>query len=258
MPSGLGVLARCRAASRAALPGARYEDRPESRETNGLRRERSDPRLVAAIAPRQDAGEPRARRATHSRGLGVLARCRAASRAALPGARYKDRPESRETNGLRRERSDPRLVAAIAPRQDAGEPRARRATHSRGLGVLARCRAASRAALPGARYEDRPESRETNGLRREMRVLRGVAAIAPRQDAGEPRARRATHRTRDPRNARPASRNYCPLVAWMKFATSLWNFSRDFIRRYTMCPASYVAYEMFFRYSAGRSRWFMV
>ncbi len=209
----VGRLVRCRVASRATLPRASYDDPPEKRDTNGLHRERSDPRGVVAIAPRQDAGEPRARRATHfpathlwvgrpvrcrvAQWVGRPVRCRVASRATLLQASYDALPEKRDTNRPRRERSDPRGVVAIAPRQDAGEPRARRATHFPAthmwVGRLVRCRVASRATLLQASYDDPPEKRDTNGLHRERSDPRGVVAIAPRQDAGEPRARRATH-----------------------------------------------------------------
>ncbi len=62
------------------------------------------------------------------------------------------------------------------------------------VGRPVRCRVASRAALPGAKREDRPAREETDGPRARGAMCLFVEAIAPRQDAGEPRARRATHR----------------------------------------------------------------
>ncbi len=168
--------------------------------------------MVDAIAPRQDAGEPRARRATHfrathSKWVGRPVRCRVESRATLLRAGYDDPPENRGANGPQCERNDSRVVAAIAPRQDAGEPRARRATHFRAthgggldvpsdaqwVGRLVRCRVESRATLLREGYDDPPGNRGANGPQSERNDPRVVAAIAPRQDAGERRARRATH-----------------------------------------------------------------
>ncbi len=211
----VGRLVRCRAASRAALFRDETCDLPQDRHPNSLQREKSDSRLIHAIAPRHDAGEPRAGRTTHCSGLDVPSdagrlwvgrpvRCRAASRAALFRDETRDLPEDRDPNSLQREKSDSRFIHAIAPRHDAEEPRAGRTTHCSGLDVpsdagrlwvgrLVRCRAASRAALFRDETRDLPEDRHPNSLQREKYDSRLIHAIAPRHDAGEPRAGRTTH-----------------------------------------------------------------
>ncbi len=137
---------------------ASYDDPPQSGDTNSPQRERIDSRVVDAIAPRHDAGEPRAGRATHL-WVGRPVRCPVGWTSRPMQGGVPRRPATGRVTMIlpraetrlppQRERNDSRVVDAIAPRHDAGEPRARRATHL-WVGRLVRCRAASRAALlPG-------------------------------------------------------------------------------------------------------------
>ncbi len=274
----VGRPVRCRAASRAALSVASCDDSPERRDTNSPRRERNDFCGVDAIAPRQDAGEPRARRATHYSGLDVPSDagrrpappCPSQVTTILPRGGTRSYGPARETisvaltpslpgrmpGSLARDARPtcgwrlwvgrpvrcrrrpappcPRQVATILPRGGTRSYGPARETISVALtpslpgrmpGSLARdarptcgwrlwvgrpvrCRAASRAALSVASYEDSPERRDTNFPRRERNDFRGVDAIAPRQDAGEPRARRATHYARPTIRDPPCGTHY--------------------------------------------------
>ncbi len=204
----VGPPVRCRAASRAALPRASYEDGPEYRDTNRPHRERNETRFVQDIAPRQDAGEPRAGCATHrckvESGLDVSSdagrrpapHCPAQVTRIVPS---RERRTDHIAGGTVRVSLRPslpgRMPGSLA--QDA-RPTVRDPPW---VGRLVRCRAASRAALPRASYDNGPEYRDTNRPHRGRNGTRFVEDIAPRQDAGEPRAGCATH------DARPTVRD---------------------------------------------------
>ncbi len=197
----VGRLVRCRWRPAPPCSRASYDDPPQSGGTNSPQRERIDSRVVDAIAPRQDAGAPRARRATHL-WVGRPVRCPVG---------WTSRPMQ---GGVSR-RPAPGRVTMILPRAETRTPHSARGPIRVSLtpslpgtmpGSLARdarptcgldvsSDAERRPAPPCSRasYDDPPQGGDTNSPQRERTDSRVVDAIAPRHDAGEPRAGRATH-----------------------------------------------------------------
>ncbi len=131
--------------------------------------------------------------------VGRLVRCRAASRAAL--LRCEMRGSSREsrdrTHHIARATICVSLTPSLPGRMPGSLARDARPTWS-GLDVPSD--AGRRPAPPcyGQGTTVVPRVERPNAPHRESNNLRFFDAIAPRQDAGEPRAGRATHSARDP------------------------------------------------------------